>query len=70
LYADALAKNGDEGYTREDLAQLVQCFVADAKGRIAGHFAGLAHNNDRRNYALAQAVLEGKHTYLRKGLVR
>ena len=38
--------------------------------RIAGHFAGLKHNNDRRNYTLAQAVLEGKHTYLRKGLVR
>lgn len=70
LYADALIKKGDEGYTREDLEQLVQCFVSDAKGRIAGHFAGLKHNADRRNYALAQAVLEGKHTYLRKGLVR
>jgi alkylation response protein AidB-like acyl-CoA dehydrogenase len=70
LYADALVKHGREGYTREDLEQLVQCFVADARGRIAAGFAGLKHNNDRRNYALAQAVLEGKHTYLRKGLVR
>jgi alkylation response protein AidB-like acyl-CoA dehydrogenase len=68
LYADALVKKGDEGYTRDDLEQLVQCFTA--KGRIAAAFAGLKHNNDRRNYALAQAVLEGKHTYLRKGLVR
>jgi alkylation response protein AidB-like acyl-CoA dehydrogenase len=70
LYADALVKKSEAGFARADLEQLVQCFVADARGRIAGSFAALKHNNDRRNYALAQSVLEGKHEYLKKGLVR
>jgi alkylation response protein AidB-like acyl-CoA dehydrogenase len=70
LYADALVKKGEAGYARADLEQLVQCFCADARGRIAASFAALQHNNDRRNYSLAQSVLEGKHEYLRKGVVR
>ncbi len=65
LYADALIKSNDPRYTREDLEQLVPCFFADARGRIAGHFAHLAHNNDTRNYKLAQSLLEGKHPYLK-----
>src|SRR6185295_18982425 len=52
LYADALVKRGDEQYPREELEQLVQSFVADAKSRIAASFAALAHNNDGRNYKL------------------
>jgi hypothetical protein len=63
-------KKGEAGYARADLEQLVQCFCADARGRIAASFAALQHNNDRRNYSLAQSVLEGKHEYLRKGVVR
>ncbi len=69
LYADALAKRGDEHYPREELEQLVQSFVADAKSRIAASFAGLAHNNDGRNYKFTQSILEGKHRYLRRGIV-
>lgn len=69
LYADALAKRRDDQYPREELAQLVQSFVADAKARIAGSFAALAHNNDGRNYRLTQSILEGKHRYLRRGIV-
>ncbi|MBI4626787.1 MAG: acyl-CoA dehydrogenase family protein [Verrucomicrobia bacterium] len=69
LYADALLKGGDREYPPAELEQLVQCWVAGARLRIAAGFAGLAHNNDGRNYRLAQALLEGKHGYLRGGIV-
>ncbi|HUR58769.1 MAG TPA: acyl-CoA dehydrogenase family protein [Opitutaceae bacterium] len=69
LYADALVKKNDPNYSREDLQQLVQCFVADARSRVAGHFAALKHNNDGKNYKLTQSLLEGKHPYLRDGIV-
>jgi alkylation response protein AidB-like acyl-CoA dehydrogenase len=69
LYADALVKRGDAEYPREEVEHLVQSFVADARARIAGSFAALAHNNDRRNYKLTQSILEGKHRYLRHGIV-
>jgi hypothetical protein len=67
LYADALIKRGDR--PREELEKLAQSFVADARGRIAASFATLAHNNDTYNYALTQALLEGKHGYLKEGIV-
>ncbi|MES2695937.1 MAG: acyl-CoA dehydrogenase family protein [Verrucomicrobiota bacterium] len=69
LYADALVKRGDPQYPRAELEQLVQSFVADAKARIAASFVGLGRNNDNRNYKFAQTILEGKHTYLRRGIV-
>ena len=69
LYADTLVKRGDPQHPREELEQLVQCFAADARSRIAGNFAALAHNNDGRNYKLTQSLLEGKHGYLREGIV-
>ena len=69
LYADALAKRNDPAQPRAELEKLVQCFVADARMRIAASFAALRHNHDRGNYALAQAILDGKHTHLRRGIV-
>jgi len=69
LHADALVKRGGAEHPRAELAQLVQCCFADARGRIAARFAELAHNNDARNYRLAQSLLEGKHPYLRHGIV-
>lgn len=69
LYADALVKRDDPEYPRADLEQLVPCFVADARARIAASFAALARNNDARNYKLTQSLLEGKHPYLRSGVV-
>jgi alkylation response protein AidB-like acyl-CoA dehydrogenase len=69
LYADALVKRGDADRPRAELERLAQCFVADARGRIAASFAVIAHNNDARNYALTQSLLEGKHRYLRDGIV-
>jgi hypothetical protein len=67
LYADALIRRGDR--PRDELEKLAQCFVSDARHRIAGHFAALKHNNDTRNYALTQALLGGGHGYLKEGIV-
>ncbi len=69
LYADALVKRNDPQYSRAELEQLVRCFVADAKSRVAASFAALSHNNDRQNYQLTQSLLEGGHSYLRSGIV-
>jgi hypothetical protein len=69
LYADALVKRGDAEYPQIELETLVQSFVADARSRITTSFAALGHNNDGRNYKLTQAILEGKHRYLRHGIV-
>jgi alkylation response protein AidB-like acyl-CoA dehydrogenase len=69
LYADALVKRGDPHHAPEDLEQLVRCFTADAKARIAANFAALARNNDRGNYKLTQSLLTGRHAYLRDGIV-
>jgi hypothetical protein len=69
LYGDALVKRGGEAYPRSEIEQLVQSFVADARSRIDASFAGLARNNDARNYRFAQAILEGKHRYMRRGVV-
>jgi alkylation response protein AidB-like acyl-CoA dehydrogenase len=69
LYADALVKCGEGVYSRSELEQLVQSFVADAHGRITANFAALGHNNDQRNYQLTQAILEGGHRYLGHGIV-
>jgi hypothetical protein len=63
-------KRGSEEHPPAELEQLVQSFAADARGRIAGHFAALRNNNDARNYKLTQALLEGKHRYLRRGIVK
>jgi hypothetical protein len=67
LYADALIKRGDR--PRDELEQLAKGFVSDARHRIAASFAALGHNNDSRNYELTQSLLEGKHSYLRDGIV-
>ncbi|MDO8543273.1 MAG: acyl-CoA dehydrogenase family protein [Opitutaceae bacterium] len=69
LYADAWVKRHDPQHPRAELEQLVQCFFADARSRIAASFAGLTHNNDARNYKLTQSLLDGKHPYLRTGIV-
>jgi alkylation response protein AidB-like acyl-CoA dehydrogenase len=70
LYADAVIKQGDPAQTREDLQALVKTFTAQARGRIAAAFAGLAHNHDRADYAFAQTLLDEKrHAGLRSGIV-
>lgn len=70
LYADALVKRGDAQQPRAEVEQLALSFFAGARQRIGASFAGLAHNPDRRNYALARSLLDERHAYLRRGIVR
>jgi hypothetical protein len=37
--------------------------------RIDHHFAGTAHNADKRGFDLVQDLLAGKHALLREGIV-
>lgn len=69
LYADALIKRESPDHPRAELEQLVSCFFANARARIAASFAALARNDDGCNYRLAQSLLDGKHPYLRQGIV-
>ena len=69
LYADGLIKTSDTAHPRGELEQLVQCFMGNARVRIAESFSNLKYNNDRHNYALTQALLEDRHAYLRRGIV-
>ncbi len=70
LRADAMLKRGSAEYGREELLHLALFAVADAKSRIAHHFAGLKHNNDARGYHLALEILDGKHTGLETGIIK
>jgi alkylation response protein AidB-like acyl-CoA dehydrogenase len=69
LRADALIKRSDPAHPRAEVEQLAGCFFGEARHRIAASFAALQHSNDRRNYALAQALLDGRHGHLRTGIV-
>jgi len=69
LRADALIKRVDPAYPRAEVEQLAGCFFGMARQRIAASFTGLGHNEDNRNYALAQALLDGRHSYLRPEIV-
>lgn len=69
LRADALLKRRDSGYGADELRHLVGFAVADAKARIAGHFAGLKRNHDAAGHRLAVEILEGRHAPLEHGAV-
>jgi hypothetical protein len=69
LYGDALIKTADPRYPRAELEQLVNCFSANSRLRVAEHFRALRHQNDRGNYKLAQSLLDGRHAHLQDGLV-
>lgn len=69
LRADALIKRADPAQPRTELEQLTGCVFGEARCRIAAGFAALQHNNDDRNYRLAQALLDGRHDHLRRGIV-
>ena len=69
LRADALIKRAYPAQPRAELEHLAGCAFGEARGRIAAGFAALQHNNDDRNYRLAQALLDGRHDHLRRGIV-
>lgn len=68
LRADAMLKRGTAEYGRDELLQLVEFAVADARSRITHSFTDLKRNNDGKGYRLAGGVLDGKHLGLEAGI--
>ena len=55
-------ERGDEAVALADL------FIRQARRRVDALFGALFSNDDDTNYALAQQVLEGRHTWLEEGI--
>ena len=66
VYAQTLREEhpeaGDEAFELADL------FIRQARRRVEMLFGELFSNDDDANYALAQHVLEGRHTWLEEGI--
>ena len=66
VYAQTLRaehpERGDEAVALADL------FIRQARRRVDALFGELFSNDDDTNYALAQQVLEGRHTWLEEGI--
>jgi hypothetical protein len=66
-YAQTLAKEHPE---RADQAfEMADLFCKQSRRRVDALFAELFTNDDDDNYALAQHVLEGRHTWLEEGIL-
>jgi alkylation response protein AidB-like acyl-CoA dehydrogenase len=66
VYAQTLR---DEHPERGDEAvELADLFIRQARRRVDALFGELFSNDDDANYALAQQVLEGRHTWLEAGI--
>jgi alkylation response protein AidB-like acyl-CoA dehydrogenase len=59
----------DTGTPTDDVLPVADYFCRSARMKIEHHFAGAAHNADRRGYNLVQNLLAGKHASLREGIV-
>ncbi len=60
----------DKGRDRKEVLQLLDHFCAGSRLRIDRCFEGIARNNDRNGYRLAQDLLEGSSAWLQDGIVR
>jgi Acyl-CoA dehydrogenase, C-terminal domain len=58
-----------QGKPSEEILSVANYFCRAARSRIAGHFAGVSQNVDKRGYGLTQELLGGKHAILREGIV-
>jgi hypothetical protein len=59
----------DNGESTDEILSVANYFCRSARLRIDHHFAGTAHNADKRGYQLTQDLLAGKHEILREGIV-
>lgn len=59
----------DNGESTDEILSVANYFCRSARLRIDHHFAGTAHNADKRGYQLTQDLLAGKHEMLREGIV-
>src|SRR5438105_4479787 len=60
----------DQGEPAEEILSVANYFCRSARARIGNHFAGARRNADKRGYQLTQELLAGKHSTLRRGIVR
>jgi len=67
VYAQTLRQEHPE--RGEEAVELADLFIRQARRRVEVLFAELFSNDDDANYALAQQVLEGRHTWLEEGIV-
>ena len=47
---------------------MADLFIRQARRRVDALFGALFSNDDDANYAVAQQVLEGRHTWLEEGI--
>jgi hypothetical protein len=66
VYAQTLrAEHPERG---DEAVELADLFIRQARRRVDSLFGELFSNDDDANYALAQDVLEGRHTWLEEGI--
>jgi alkylation response protein AidB-like acyl-CoA dehydrogenase len=66
VYAQTLrAEHPERG---DEAVELADLFIRQARRRVEALFGELFANDDDANYALAQQVLEGRHTWLEDGI--
>jgi hypothetical protein len=66
VYAQTLrAEHRERG---DEAVELADLFIRQARRRVETLFGELFANDDDANYALAQQVLEGRHTWLEDGI--
>ncbi len=59
----------DTGTPADEVLPVADYFCRSTRMKIDHHFAGAAHNADKRGYNLVQNLLAGKHGTLREGIV-
>jgi alkylation response protein AidB-like acyl-CoA dehydrogenase len=66
VYAQTLrAEHPERG---DEAVELADLFIRQARRRVEALFGELFSNDDDANYALAQHVLEGRHTWVEEGI--
>ena len=66
VYAQTLREEHPE--RGDEAVELADLFIRQARRRADALFGELFSNDDDANYALAQQVLEGRHTWLEEGI--
>ncbi len=66
VYAQTLRKEHPQ--RGDEAVELADLFIRQARRRVEALFGELFTNDDDANYALAQQVLDGRHTWLEEGI--
>ena len=66
VYAQTLREEHPE--RGDEAVELAELFIRQARRRVDALFGELFSNDDDANYAVAQQVLEGRHTWLEQGI--